>query len=196
MWHGQAVPVLIRKTFSWDTGISNDTISSLSGRLCTYHGRRDRMYAYGTVTITGPTQLRFPFLQLQRVVPAMAVMLPRQQQEAVEQDLYSYRWTDGQTTSHSNRLVLCRNCSCCHYGCERMQDSTDVTISNPVAPSVSFASMNNVSCHGGANGSAAVNVSGGNPPYTLWSPSGGNTFTASGLFSRFLSGNCNRCGGL
>jgi gliding motility-associated-like protein len=42
--------------------------------------------------------------------------------------------------------------------------------------------QSNVSCYGGNNGSATVNVVGGTPPYTyLWAPSGGNTATALAL---------------
>ncbi|MCC9019725.1 hypothetical protein [Flavobacterium lipolyticum] len=40
----------------------------------------------------------------------------------------------------------------------------------------------NVSCNGGSNGSATVNVTGGTGGYTyVWSPTGGNSATASGL---------------
>ena len=40
----------------------------------------------------------------------------------------------------------------------------------------------NISCFGGSNGSATATVNGGSAPYTyLWSPSGGNAATATGL---------------
>jgi hypothetical protein len=43
-------------------------------------------------------------------------------------------------------------------------------------------SQNNVLCNGGATGSASVNVSGGNGPYTYsWAPSGGTGATANNL---------------
>lgn len=45
-----------------------------------------------------------------------------------------------------------------------------------------LSTSNDVSCFGGSNGSASVNVSGGSPIYTYaWSPSGGNAATANNL---------------
>ena len=53
---------------------------------------------------------------------------------------------------------------------------------DPNALTVSLGTQTNVSCFGGSNGAATVNVSGGTPPYTyLWSPAGGTGATASGL---------------
>ncbi len=55
----------------------------------------------------------------------------------------------------------------------------NVTNSGGVAASVSSAS---VTCNGLSNGSATVTPAGGTAPYTYtWSPSGGNSTTASGL---------------
>ncbi|HXC06957.1 MAG TPA: SprB repeat-containing protein, partial [Bacteroidia bacterium] len=55
------------------------------------------------------------------------------------------------------------------------------TITQPILLT-STNSQTNVSCHGGANGTATVNPSGGTPGYTyLWAPSGGTGATASGL---------------
>jgi hypothetical protein len=56
-----------------------------------------------------------------------------------------------------------------------------VNITQPPAISVTV-SQTNVSCNGGSNGSATLNVSGGTPSYSYtWSPTGGNAATASGL---------------
>ncbi|WP_262697058.1 T9SS type A sorting domain-containing protein [Chitinophaga alhagiae] len=65
-------------------------------------------------------------------------------------------------------------------GCEATQN---VTISAPAAPLAAVAaSQENVSCNGGASGSATVSVSGGTPGYTYsWSPSGGADAIATGL---------------
>ncbi|KUJ63483.1 hypothetical protein AR687_01990 [Flavobacteriaceae bacterium CRH] len=55
------------------------------------------------------------------------------------------------------------------------------TITQPNALVVS-SSQTNVSCNGGSNASASVNVTGGTGAYTYsWSPSGGTAATASGL---------------
>lgn len=55
------------------------------------------------------------------------------------------------------------------------------TITQPTAM-VLTPSQTNVSCNGGANGSASVAVTGGTPSYTYsWAPSGGTNATAMGL---------------
>ncbi|WPO78346.1 MBG domain-containing protein [Flavobacterium sp. KACC 22761] len=66
------------------------------------------------------------------------------------------------------------------YGCTATQN---YTITEPTAINIT-PSQTNVSCNGGSNGSATVNVSGGTGAYTYsWAPSGGNTATASGLLA-------------
>ncbi len=60
-------------------------------------------------------------------------------------------------------------------------DQSFSTSAAPV-PLSTAGTQNNVSCNGGSNGSATVNVTGGTAPYTYsWSPSGGTAATASGL---------------
>ncbi|KAF2515001.1 T9SS type A sorting domain-containing protein, partial [Flavobacterium zhairuonense] len=55
------------------------------------------------------------------------------------------------------------------------------TITEPAAL-VATATQTNVSCNGGSNGSATVNVTGGTGAYTYsWAPTGGTGATASGL---------------
>ncbi|WP_177765513.1 T9SS type A sorting domain-containing protein [Flavobacterium sp. I3-2] len=56
------------------------------------------------------------------------------------------------------------------------------TITQPSALIATVGAQTNVSCNGGANGTATVNVTGGTPGYTYsWAPSGGTAATASGL---------------
>ncbi len=63
-------------------------------------------------------------------------------------------------------------------GCSQTQT---VTLTQPAAFNITSL-QNNVSCNGGNNGDASVNVSGGNTPYTYsWSPSGGTNANATGL---------------
>jgi len=57
-----------------------------------------------------------------------------------------------------------------------------INVNDNTAPSVSIFSSSNVSCYGGADGSATVGVAGGSGPFTFsWSPYGGNAITANGL---------------
>ena len=62
--------------------------------------------------------------------------------------------------------------------------TANASVSNATGPSVTLASSVDVTCNGGSNGEATVNVTGGTAPYTyLWSPSGGNSGTASNLIA-------------
>jgi SprB-like repeat protein/type IX secretion system substrate protein len=60
--------------------------------------------------------------------------------------------------------------------------NTMITITQPAAALSAVISGTNVNCFGNSTGSAMTTVSGGTSGYTYtWSPSGGNTATASGL---------------
>jgi hypothetical protein len=60
--------------------------------------------------------------------------------------------------------------------------SSTVTITQPSLLSAATSILNNVSCFGGSNGAASVNVTNGTAPYTYqWMPSGGNSSTANNL---------------
>ncbi|WP_410503566.1 hypothetical protein, partial [Flavobacterium sp. Root901] len=62
------------------------------------------------------------------------------------------------------------------------QTTQNFNILQPNALTASIGSQTDVSCNGGANGSATVNVTGGTGAYTyLWAPAGGTAATASGL---------------
>jgi len=63
-----------------------------------------------------------------------------------------------------------------------LTSSESFTITEPTALTSSLTGQTNLTCFGDANGSATVSVNGGTAPYTYtWSPSGGNTLTASSL---------------
>lgn len=66
-------------------------------------------------------------------------------------------------------------------GCTTTQS---FTITQPTALIATAAAKTNVSCNGGANGSATVAVTGGTGAYTYsWAPSGGTAATATGLMA-------------
>ncbi|MES2139781.1 MAG: PKD domain-containing protein [Bacteroidota bacterium] len=65
------------------------------------------------------------------------------------------------------------------FGCSKPLSTTLSTIPSAI---VSVSLINDVSCYGGNDGSATVNISQGTAPYTInWAPSGGNSLTASVL---------------
>ncbi len=65
------------------------------------------------------------------------------------------------------------------HNCTR---TATIAIAQPPVFSANIPVHADVSCFGGSNGSAAVNISGGTGPYTYsWSPSGGTNSSASGL---------------
>ncbi|GIV28477.1 MAG: hypothetical protein KatS3mg027_2291 [Bacteroidia bacterium] len=60
--------------------------------------------------------------------------------------------------------------------------SATVNVPGTPMPSITSIPTTSVSCNGGSNGSATVNVSSGVAPYTYtWLPTGGNNSSASGL---------------
>lgn len=60
--------------------------------------------------------------------------------------------------------------------------SATYTVTQPSALTTSISAQTNVSCFGGSNGAGTILVSGGTPGYSYtWSPSGGNSASASGL---------------
>jgi large repetitive protein len=95
---------------------------------------------------------------------------------------YSYTWSpSGGNNANANGLlantytVLVSDANGCSTS------TTQIVGDNP-GPSVIVASTTSVSCFGGNNATATASVSGGTGPFTYtWSPSGGNTVTATGL---------------
>jgi hypothetical protein len=64
------------------------------------------------------------------------------------------------------------------------QETETFTITQPAALTVSGTSQDNITCEGTPSGSASVTVNGGTGTYDyLWTPTGGTTATATGLYS-------------
>jgi gliding motility-associated-like protein len=95
---------------------------------------------------------------------------------------YTYAWNPtGQTTQMAINLAA-GVYTCTVTDASGCTQNFQVTISNANGPVATLASQQDVSCNGGTNGSASVNVNGGSPPYTYaWTPSGGNNASAINL---------------
>lgn len=93
---------------------------------------------------------------------------------------YTYQWSSGSTQNFANglaagnyNLIVTDNSGC--------QMTTNFAINNNSSPGNTNMSATNVSCFGGNDGAATVNVNGGQAPYTyLWS-NGATTNTVTGL---------------
>lgn len=95
---------------------------------------------------------------------------------------YQYSWSpSGGTSSSANNLsagnyivTITDNNGC--------TSTASALVTNTGGPTVVLNASNDVSCFGGNNGSASVNVTGGTGPFTYtWTPYGGATASASNL---------------
>jgi gliding motility-associated-like protein len=94
---------------------------------------------------------------------------------------YTYSWSSGQTTATATGLIA-GSYTVTVMDNNLCPQTTTVTVTNASAPTATLSSSSNVSCFGGSNGSATINVTGGAPGYDYsWSPSGGTAATATGL---------------
>nr|WP_315175613.1 gliding motility-associated C-terminal domain-containing protein [uncultured Flavobacterium sp.] len=95
---------------------------------------------------------------------------------------YTYSWAPAGGTAATASGLSAGTYTVTVTDANSCQATQSFTITQPVVLVATPASQTNVSCFGGSNGSATVNVSGGTSAYTYsWSPSGGTAATASGL---------------
>ncbi|HXB11272.1 MAG TPA: SprB repeat-containing protein, partial [Bacteroidia bacterium] len=98
---------------------------------------------------------------------------------------YTYTWSpSGGNAAIANNLAA-GNYTVNVTDANSCTTSTLVTITQPTAAlSASISASTNVNCFGNNSGSATASVTGGTSSYTYtWSPSGGNTATASNLLA-------------
>ncbi|MBN9282806.1 SprB repeat-containing protein [Flavobacterium sp.] len=94
---------------------------------------------------------------------------------------YTYSWAPSGGTAATASGLAVGNYVCTITDNNGCTITRGFTITQPTAMSVT-TSRTDLSCNGGSNGVASVNVTGGVPPYTYsWAPSGGTAATATGL---------------
>ncbi len=95
---------------------------------------------------------------------------------------YTYSWSPAGGTAPMASGLAAGTYTVTVTDANLCQTTQSFTITEPATLVANTATQTNVSCNGGSNGSATVNVSGGIPGYTyLWAPSGGTAATATGL---------------
>jgi hypothetical protein len=95
---------------------------------------------------------------------------------------YTYNWLPSGGTAATASGLTAGSYTCNVTDANGCTASQTFSITGPAPLVASPASIGNVSCNGGSNGSAAVNVSGGTTTYSYnWLPSGGTASSASGL---------------
>lgn len=95
---------------------------------------------------------------------------------------YTYTWTPAVSSTDTASNLTAGTYTVVVTDANGCTTTHMFTITEPIPLMVDTYSQTNVSCNGGSNGTATVNVIGGNAPYTYqWSPSGGTAATATGL---------------
>ncbi|WP_164881234.1 T9SS type A sorting domain-containing protein [Pedobacter chitinilyticus] len=94
---------------------------------------------------------------------------------------YTYSWSPTGGTAATATGLGVGVYTCTITDANACSITRSVTITQPTAMAIT-TSRTDISCNGGSNGIASVNVTGGTGPYTYsWSPSGGTAATATGL---------------
>lgn len=100
---------------------------------------------------------------------------------------YSYSWSSGAGTSNTAIGLIAGTYTVTVTDQNNCSATAQVTIQQPSLLQVT-TNVNHVTCFGGSNGSASLNVSGGTPPYQyVWTPYGGTNATASNLVAGFYN---------
>ncbi|MBA9074765.1 hypothetical protein GGR22_002938 [Flavobacterium gossypii] len=95
---------------------------------------------------------------------------------------YTYSWAPSGGTAATATGLAAGTYTVTVTDANACQITRTVTVNQPAAALAGTASKTDVSCNGGANGTATVAVTGGTPSYTYsWAPSGGTAATATGL---------------
>ncbi|RWU06135.1 MBG domain-containing protein [Pedobacter chitinilyticus] len=97
---------------------------------------------------------------------------------------YTYSWAPSGGTAATATGLVAGTYTVTITDANACTTTRTFTITQPPALATTAGTVNNVSCNGGANGTAQVITTGGTGPYTYsWAPSGGTAATATGLAS-------------
>lgn len=100
---------------------------------------------------------------------------------------YTYSWSPAGGSGPMANGLTAQSYTCTVTDANGCLTSSTVLLTEPPALTTTFSQVDEL-CHGGNNGSATVNPSGGAPGYAYsWSPSGGNAATAPSLFAGFYT---------
>ena len=168
-------------SYSWSNGSAGTTISGLSAGTYTVTVTDSRgCTGFMSVVISQPTAINLNLSSTSSScgnANGTATVVA-----AGGTPGYTYAWSpSGGSSSVANSLsaggynvTVTDSRGCTAIG--------NIIVSNSSGPTASISASTNVTCNGGANGSATVNVSGGTAPLSYnWTPSGGSGTTASGL---------------
>ncbi len=168
-------------TYFWSNGATNATISgSVAGTYTVTVTDANGATATNTSTITEPTALAAA-----SVVDSNVSINGGSDGQATASatggtGAYSYAWNNGATSSTisgaaaGTYTVSITDANGCGPA------TSQVTITEPTALSVSTAVDNNVNCNGGSDGGATASGSGGTSPYTYFWSNGATNATISG----------------
>ena len=168
-------------TYAWTpTGGSAATASNLTAGTYTVTVANGACTSTGTVTITEP-----PILNLTTSTTGSACGTPSGTASVVAtggNGVYTYSWSpSGGTSATETNLVSGSYTVTVTDGNGCVKTANAIVISSN-GPTVSIASVTNVTCFGQADGTAAVSVTGGTVPYTYaWLPTGGSAASATNL---------------
>lgn len=95
---------------------------------------------------------------------------------------YAYLWSNGATNTASINGLSPGVYSVQVTDAQSCVQTFSTTITNIPGPTVTSAGTTTVSCFGGNNGTALINITQGTAPYTVnWMPNGGTSVNATGL---------------
>lgn len=172
-------------TYLWSTGGTNDTICGLLAgtySVTVTDTINANCFATGSVTVTEPTALSLSASFTGAACGTATGTATVTASGATPGYTYSWNTTPVQTTATATGLLPGTYTATVSdtLGC---QDTISVTISNIPPPVISLVVASDVSCFGGSDGSATVQVTGGTSPMTItWtSTPPQNGLTATGL---------------